>query len=83
MRRFIVLMMLAGAFFGGYQTGRLPGSPDLIPIARDAYNQAADICARLIVIGREAARKLPSSGELALTHNDKAGKSAQKDAPAR
>jgi hypothetical protein len=82
MRRFIVLIMLAGAFFGGYQTGRLPGSPDLIPIARDAYNQAADVCARLIVLGRQAADKLPS-GELALTHKDKASNSPAKNAPAR
>ena len=82
MRRLIVMVLLAGAFFGGYQTGRRPGSPDLVPIARDAYNQSADICGRLIVLGQDAAKhvgdKIPAAKELALGHTDNTDRSVSK-----
>lgn len=34
MRKLLILILLAGAFYGGYCTGRLPGAPDLSPFAK-------------------------------------------------
>jgi len=82
MRRLFTLILLAGTFFGGYQTGRMPGSPDLIPIARDTYNQTADICKHVVAVGHEAAKYLPAAKELALSHTDK-NTAAPKNTPAK
>jgi len=41
MRKFLLLLLLMGAFLGGYQVGRSPGSPDVISRARQAYRRAS------------------------------------------
>ena len=83
MRKLFVLILLAGAFFWGYQTGRRPGSPDLIPVAQDTYNQTADICKRVAAVGHEVASYLPAAKELALSQTDKNTAADPKKAPAK
>jgi len=41
MIRFLVLILLVGAFAGGYWVGRLPNAPDIVSWAQDAYDQAS------------------------------------------
>jgi len=41
MRRLLVIIFMLGAFLGGYQLGRQPGSPDLIGWARKNYPKVA------------------------------------------
>jgi hypothetical protein len=49
MKKLIVLILLAAAFFGGYHVGRLPGAPDLTAAAQK-------ICGQI----RAASKNLPA-----------------------
>ena len=40
MKKFIALILLAGAFLGGYYVGRLPSAPDIFSWADKTYEQA-------------------------------------------
>ena len=40
-KKLFTMILLAGAFFGGYHMGHQPGSPDLSPFAQDCYAKAA------------------------------------------
>ena len=40
-RKFILLILLMGAFLGGYHLGRTPGSPDVFSHARRTYRRAS------------------------------------------
>jgi len=39
MMRLLVLVLLVGAFAGGYWVGRLPNAPDIVSWTRGAYEQ--------------------------------------------
>lgn len=41
-KRFVLLLLLAGTFLGGYYVGHKPGSPDLFATAEDLYRQAGE-----------------------------------------
>jgi hypothetical protein len=47
MKRVLTLLLLAGAFLGGYYLGRLPNSPDIFAWGRDTFDGAVEM-------GREA-----------------------------
>jgi hypothetical protein len=40
MKKLLVLILVCGAFVGGYELGRQPDAPDIIGQARDAAGQA-------------------------------------------
>jgi hypothetical protein len=42
MRRFLVTILIAGAFLGGYYLGGQQGSPDIFGWARQAYPRFAE-----------------------------------------
>ena len=42
MRRFLVTILVVGAFLGGYQLGRQPGSPDVIGWAQETDPAVAE-----------------------------------------
>lgn len=43
MKRLLLLILLSGAFLGGYYLGRQPNSPDIFAWAQKTYHQAADV----------------------------------------
>lgn len=47
MRKLLILVLLVGAFYGGYELGRRPGAPDLTPYAKKGYVCAHDISRRV------------------------------------
>ena len=51
MRKLLTLILLIGAFYGGYHVGRLPGAPDLSPFAKRCYGQAAQLTRRAVQWG--------------------------------
>jgi hypothetical protein len=53
MKKMIALILLSGAFLGGYELGRKPDSPDLIGWLGRA-------CARVVTTGRDAYRAVES-----------------------
>ena len=56
MKRVLTLLLLAGAFLGGYYLGRLPNSPDIFAWARSTFDQATEM-------GREAEEYLSTKAE--------------------
>ena len=42
MKKLLLLILLTGAFLGGYHLGRQPNSPDIFAWAQKTYNQAVD-----------------------------------------
>ena len=48
MKRLISLILLSGAFLGGYYLGRLPNSPDLIGWGQSAVLRSAEVCREVI-----------------------------------
>ena len=42
MKKLILIILLTGAFLGGYYLGRLQGSPDIFTWAQDTCKQAAE-----------------------------------------
>ena len=47
-RRFIVSVMLTGAFLGGYRLGQYPDSPDVFAIASKSYAFTAEAGKKLV-----------------------------------
>ena len=43
MKKLLLLILLTGAFLGGYYLGRQPNSPDIFAWAQNTYNQAVDV----------------------------------------
>ncbi|MGA2266619.1 MAG: hypothetical protein ABSH10_09365 [Phycisphaerae bacterium] len=41
MKKLFILILLGGAFFSGYYTGRMPGAPDLMPYIEKGYAEAS------------------------------------------
>ena len=49
-KKLFILMLLSGAFLGGYYLGYQPDSPDIFAWAKDTYNQANDAGSKLSAI---------------------------------
>ncbi len=43
MKRAFVLILLTGAFLGGYYLGHLPNSPDIFAWGRETFEQAVEM----------------------------------------
>jgi hypothetical protein len=43
MKRVLMLLLLVGAFLGGYYLGRLPNSPDIFAWGRQACDRAVEM----------------------------------------
>ncbi|MFP4055228.1 MAG: hypothetical protein ACLFV7_15330 [Phycisphaerae bacterium] len=48
MKRLLALILLTGAFLGGYYLGRLPDSPDIFAWGRNAALRSAEIAHKVI-----------------------------------
>ncbi len=49
-RRFVLSVMLAGAFLGGYRLGQNPNSPDLWGMATKGYVITAEVGKKLVTV---------------------------------
>jgi len=49
-RRFVVSVMVTGAFLGGYRLGQNPNSPDVFGMASKSYAFAAEAGKRLVKV---------------------------------
>lgn len=49
-KRLFIMMLLSGAFLGGYYFGHQPDSPDIFAWAQDTYGQANDAGNKLSAI---------------------------------
>jgi len=56
MRKLILLVMLTGAFLGGYYLGRKPDSPDIFSVAKQHYDKAVEVSRKIshFVEGKQA-----------------------------
>jgi hypothetical protein len=57
MTKFLIAILLALSFLGGYYAGRIPGSPDLIAQARQVFRQASQLTAQALAYGNHAQDK--------------------------
>lgn len=73
-RKLLALIILLAVFTGGYQLGRLPGSPDLLGHAQTAWGEAVhigssvaaaveDLSQALGLVSEPAAEAVESPGE--------------------